>query len=65
MASALAPLVQALGKEPQPEDARETARRVELRAFAAHLGTPAASALAEALIRSQDEHVSLVKTLET
>jgi hypothetical protein len=39
-------------------------RRVELRAFAAQINTSEAGALAEALIYSQDHHVSVLKTLE-
>jgi predicted dehydrogenase len=67
IASALKPFVQALsaaGKDSAQAGAVADVRRVELRAFAARLQTPEAYALAEALIKSQDEQISLMKTLE-
>jgi hypothetical protein len=54
----------AIGKEPDSETARMDARRTELRAFAGRLNTPEAFTLAEALIKSQDQRISLLKTLE-
>ena len=55
----------AIGSGPDSEVAMMDARRNELRAFAARLNTPDAFSLAEALIKSQDEHISLVKTLKS
>ena len=54
----------ALEKEQSGDMARMDARRIELRAFAAHLNTSEALALAEALIKSQDQQISILKTLE-
>ena len=65
--AALRPYVQAMAaleKEQCGDVARMDARRTELRAFATHLDTSEAFALAEALIKSQDQQISLLKTLE-
>lgn len=66
IAAALQPFVKAVsavGPGSALDGARSDVRRVELRAFAARVNTPEAAALAEALIKSQDQQINLVKTL--